>query len=94
MEKIFKFFGAVLFASIFLVSCKLSTDELAKEVEKNMSESQQFKENSIKIKSLILTNKSGNEYDGVLYTAEPNGEFTYKVEVIYDGDNMTWEINE
>ncbi len=36
MEKIFKFFGALLFVSILLVSCKLSTDELAKEVEKNM----------------------------------------------------------
>jgi hypothetical protein len=61
---------------------------------KNMKESEQFKNNSIKIKSLILTKKSGNEYNGVLETSEPNGEFKYTVEVIYDGNNMTWKIVE
>ncbi len=89
-----KLLFAVLFAVISLVSCKLSTEDLTKEVKKSMTESKQFKENSIKINSLILTKKSGNEYDGVLQTTEPNGEFTYKVAVVYDGNNMTWEIKE
>jgi hypothetical protein len=70
----------------------LSTNDLAKEVEKSMKESEQFKTKSIAIKSLILTKKLGNEYSGVLETSEPNGAFTYSVEVIYDGNNMTWKI--
>ena len=59
-----------------------------------MLESKQFKENSIKINSLILTKKSGNDYTGVLETSEPNGVFTYKVAVTYDGTNMTWETKQ
>jgi hypothetical protein len=41
-----------------------------------------------------LTKKSGNEYNGIFETTEPNGAFTYSVEVIYDGNNMTWKIIE
>ncbi len=81
-------------ASFITTSCSLSTNDLAKEVEKSMKESDQFKTNSITIKSLILTKKPINEYNGVLETTEPNGPFTYTVEVVYDGDNMTWKINE
>jgi hypothetical protein len=94
MKKITTIFTSILFASFLFTSCSLSTNELAKEVEKSMKESEQFKTNSITIKSLILTKKSGNEYNGVLQTSEPNGQFTYTVEVIYDGDNMTWKIIE
>ncbi len=88
------FFCSMFIAAILITSCGLSTDDLAKEVKKSMIESEQFKNNSIKIKSLILTKKSGNEYNGVLETSEPNGNFTYTVEVIYDGNNMTWKIVE
>jgi hypothetical protein len=94
MKKIIRFFTVLIFASIIFTSCSLSTNDLAKEVEKNMLESEQFKTNSIKIKSLILTKKSGNEYDGILETLEPNGNYTYSVEVIYDGENFTWKIVE
>jgi hypothetical protein len=94
MKKIFAFFTVFLFTSIILFSCGLSTDQLAKEVEKSMKENDQFRSNSINIKSLILSKKSGNEYNGVLKTSEPNGEFTYSVEVIYDGKNFTWRIIE
>ena len=94
MKKIIGFFVAILFTSIVLTSCSLSTNVLAKEVEKNMKESEQFKANSISVKSLILTKKSGNEYNGVLETSEPNGAYKYAVEVIYDGTNFTWKIIE
>jgi hypothetical protein len=94
MKKLITIFCSMLIAAVLITSCSLSTNDLAKEVEKNMKESEQFKSNSIKIKSLILTKKSGNEYNGVLETTEPNGEFTYTVEVIYDGNNMTWKIVE
>lgn len=94
MKKIIRLFVVVFFTTITLISCSLSTDELTKEVIKSMNETDDFKSNSIKINSLILTKKSGNEYNGVLETSEPNGNFTYSVEVIYDGDNMTWRIIE
>jgi hypothetical protein len=94
MSKKIRLFVSIILVSIFFVSCGLSTDDLAKEVEKSMKETEQFKSGSIKIKNLILTKKSGNEYNGVLDTSEPNGEFTYNVEVIYDGENMTWKIIE
>jgi hypothetical protein len=57
-----------------------------------MASSEQFKTNNIKINSLILTKKSGNDYNGVLTTSEPNGKFSYTVDVTYDGDNFTWKI--
>jgi hypothetical protein len=94
MKKIIRFFALMIFASIIITSCSLSTNDLTKEVEKSMKESEQFKTNSITIKSLILTKKSGNEYIGTLETTEPYGAFTYSVEVIYDGNNMAWKIIE
>ena len=61
MQKVISFLAASLFSAIFITSCGLSTDQLAKEVEKNMKEDKQFKNNSIQIKSFILTKKSGND---------------------------------
>lgn len=40
----------------------------------------------------MLVEKGNNEYSGVLETTETNGEFTYTVKVIYDGETFTWEI--
>jgi hypothetical protein len=94
MRKIYRFLFAIILVLTLLTSCRLSVDELTNEVEKSMRSSEDFKVNSIKIKSLILTKKAGNEYSGVLDTSEPNGDFTYSVEVIYDGTNMTWRIIE
>ena len=85
---------SVIIGAVLITSCKMSTNDLAKEVEQSMKESEQFQEGSFRIKSLILTKKSGNEYNGILETSEPDGDFTYSVEVIYDGDNMTWEIKD
>jgi hypothetical protein len=41
---------------------------------------------------LTLTHRGGNDYDGVLQTIEPNGEFTYPVEVTFDGKEFAWKI--
>ena len=92
MKQLIKLLTAIIFTSVIATSCSLSTNDLAAEVEKDMKENEHFKTNSVKIKSLILTKKSGNEYNGVLETQEPGGTFTYVVEVIYDGNNMTWRI--
>jgi len=94
MRKYIRAYAMILLTSLILVSCSLSTNELAEEVKSSMRETTQFKENSIQINSLILTKKSGNEYSGILETSEPNGEFTYSVEVIYDGENMNWKVVE
>ena len=78
---------------VFLFSCKLSTDELADEVKISMNET--WKEagiTGIKIESFMLTHKGGNEYSGILETDEDGESFTYSVDVIYDGENMQWEI--
>lgn len=82
--------GLLIFAVIFLVACSMSTEDLAEEVKANME--QNFKGENIQIESLILTKKGGNEYKGILTTKEPGGNFSYTVEVIYDGDYITWEV--
>ena len=81
---------------LFIISsCSLSTDELAEEVKMSMEETWE-KEGitGMKIESFILTHKEGNEYSGILETTEDGESFKYTVQVIYDGDNMNWEIIE
>lgn len=93
MKMIFKKIKGIAIATLIallVAGCSLSTEELAVEVQKSMEE--KFEPENINIESLILTEKGGNVYSGILETKEPNGEFTYTVEVIYDGENMTWEI--
>lgn len=92
MKKLLTILGAVFITLTVITSCSMSTEELSNQVITSMKENEQFKSNSIKIKSLVLTKKAGNEYSGVLETNEPNGNFTYTIEVIYDGENMTWKI--
>ena len=89
MKKL-KIFLATILIAIAAASCSLSTEDLATEVQKSMEV--KFKPEEINITSFVLTKKGGNEYSGVLDTKEPNGEFTYIVQVIYDGENMTWEV--
>jgi len=76
---------------MLLTACSVSTEDLAKDVQASMEE--KFKGENITIKSFMLTHKGGNEYKGILETKEPNGEFVYSVEVIYDGKAFSWEIN-
>lgn len=84
---------ALILMLFFITSCGLSTNELAEEVKISMTET--FKNEGvtgIKIESLILTHKGGNEYTGILETNEEGEKFKYTVQVIYDGENMQWEI--
>ncbi|MFN5331885.1 MAG: hypothetical protein ACK5BR_07635 [Bacteroidota bacterium] len=85
----------ILCLTVSLSSCKLSTEELAKEVQVSMEETWD-KEGvtGISIQSFTLTHKSGNEYSGILETLEDGESMKYTVEVIYDGENMQWEIVE
>ena len=75
-------------------SGRLSTEELSVEVKKSMEEYFAQNEMEVEITSLVVTHKSENEYKGIVSTVEPEGNFDYAVEIIYDGENMTWEILE
>jgi hypothetical protein len=92
-----KIFLVNMFLGILFIisSCSLSTDELAEEVKMSMEETWE-KEGitGMKIESFMLTHKGGNEYSGILETIEDGESFKYTVQVIYDGDNMNWEIIE
>jgi hypothetical protein len=46
------------------------------------------------VRNTNRVDKEGNEYSGILETIEDGESFKYTVQVIYDGDNMTWEIIE
>ena len=79
-----------LVVTAFAFGCSLSTEDLAVQVQADMEKT--LSDSGIKVKSFILTKKGGNEYKGILETIEPLGEFTYSVEVIYDGKMFTWEV--
>ena len=88
---------APIFALLILTACgdqRMDTDELAEKVKSSMASSSEFESSGISVKSLIITrsDSESNIYKGILKTSEPNGEFTYSVDVTYDGNNMTWEI--
>jgi len=103
-----------LFALI-LISCeqRISTEELAREIERDIIE--HFAENSdvtkVELLEFTLVHKGGNEYKGIAdviienpftdvfgsdFSEEEkkslNMEYTYVVEVIYDGETYTWEM--
>ena len=97
MKKIIKNLSKGLFILMlfFATSCSLSTNELAEEVKVSMNETWE-KEGitGIKIESFFLTHKGGNECSGILEANEEGEKFKYTVKVIYDGENMQWEIIE
>tara|TARA_Y100000589_G_scaffold162041_1_gene153965 strand:- start:31181 stop:31669 length:489 start_codon:yes stop_codon:yes gene_type:complete len=72
----------------------MSTNQLAKEVQQNIKES--WEEANIfdefKITDLLLANKSGNEYSGILEFDAEGESFKVDIEVIYDGDTFKWNI--
>ena len=59
-----------------------------------MGDGGNYKEKNIKIDTFLLTRESNdsNRYKGIMKTTEPNGNFTYTVDVTYDGEAFTWEV--
>ena len=85
----------VILMLLFSTSCSLSTNDLAKEVQISIQETWKNEGvEGVKIESFLLTHKGGNEYSGILETNEEGEKFKYTVQVIYDGENMQWEIIE
>lgn len=91
MNRLRKLSAAVLIA-IATTACSVSTESLTQQVRSKLEET--YKAKGIQIKSFLLTKKGGNEYTGVLETQEPSGAFTYKVEVVCDGKNITWQVKQ
>ncbi|MDC3063695.1 hypothetical protein OA253_03680 [Alphaproteobacteria bacterium] len=88
---------SIILFIFFLSSCedRLSTSELTEQVKEHMmGDGGNYKEKNIKIDTFLLTRESNdsNKYKGIMKTTEPNGNFTYTVDVTYDGETFTWEV--
>ena len=72
--------------------CSLGINQLTSEVQQDIQNTYNQEQLGIKVTSLVLTHEEGNYYAGVLETSEPDGEYVYNVEVIYDGNSFIWEV--
>ena len=98
MNKLKLIFVSLLIAvAIICSSCRLSTDELAKQVQSNMIETFQ-KEGMYLIitEPLMLVHKGGNVYSGLMtvYDDEDDEMLKLSVSVVYDGKTFVWEVVE
>lgn len=87
----------IYFLLIFsLISCRLSTDKLADKVKQDIKDSWTIKGlyKNLEIYNLVLVHKISNEYVGILTTKQDNITFDYDIDVVYDGSNMVWKINQ
>lgn len=81
---------AIVIMAIFLSACSVSTEQVAADVRASIE--RKFSGKGMTIKNFTLTKKTESEYVGILETQEPNGSFTYKVQVISDGKTHNWQI--
>lgn len=89
----------IIFAAMLFNACSVSvtpsTEQLAEEAKKSMSESPEFKDKGISVKEFTLTPTEGNKYEGHLTTLnEANEEMEYKVDVTYEDGKLIWKIVE
>ena len=72
---------------------KMTKERLKREVQSSMEEKFRSEGLRIKIIDFSLIHEVGNVYSGLLEANEPFGDFTYTVKVVYDGEQIQWEIN-
>ncbi len=86
----------------FVFACGLSNAELERQIWDNMEETLRKTSGfeDAEIVDFGLVHKGGNEYVGMLtlkqrniFTNEMN-EMTYDVDIIYDGENIQWQIQD
>ena len=82
----------ILILSISFNSCSIGVNQLTNEVEEDIQQTYNEENLGIIVNSLILTHEEGNYYIGILETSEPEGEFSYNVDVVYDGNSFVWEV--
>ena len=83
----------LILSGAMLVSCKVSTSELAKQVQEHMVET--FAENGTTVrvtKDLQLVKKSNNEYSGLMTISAGGQTQQVSVDVVYDGKSFSWVI--
>jgi hypothetical protein len=84
---------AFVLSCSMLVSCKLSTEDLAKQVQESMIET--WEENGIDLKvtkDLLLIKKNDTEYSGLVTLSAEGETEQVTVNVIYDGKSFSWKI--
>ncbi len=81
-------------AGLFLGWQRLSVDELRDQVSTSIQSTwgSNPATQSIRLKSLSLIHRNGNEYSGLLVADVSGKEEQHSVDVTYDGKNLMWKI--
>ena len=83
----------LILSGAMLVSCKLSTSELAKQVQEHMVDT--WAESGINARvtrDLQLVKKGNNEYSGLMTISTGGQTQQISVSVVYDGKSFSWMI--
>jgi len=82
------------FAAPFLGWERLSDDDLRDQVVASIKEkwSETAATRDLRVKSLTLVRRAGNEYSGILTADNLGREEQYSVDVTYDGKNFMWKL--
>ena len=88
MKKLF----LIAIIAFSLHSCRMGVNRLTYEVQEDIQQTYNEENLGIIVNSLILTHEEGNSYTGILETSEPDGDFSYYVDVVYDGNSFIWEV--
>ena len=104
MKKYLTLIVVIILPFICGCSSKLSTEELAKEVQKNIIDELPELRPDVEftvIKDLILVKQNETEYKGVITLLENHifesgitASHTYIVNVTYDGKSFIWKISQ
>ena len=86
---------AIIGLVAFSLGCggRFSTEELQTQVKQSMEEeyAKDPQTKHIKVKSLLLTHKGGNEYTGVAQLEGGGEKANLTVNVTYDGNSFMWK---
>ena len=94
--------AVIILPFIYSCSSKLSTEELAKQVQEQIIEYTEELDGEFTVtKDLILAKQNETEYIGAITILEKNtlgleniSSQTYLVNVIYDGKHFVWKISQ
>ena len=90
----------IITLSMIIISCSsaLSTEDLTKElgpeIVQHICAEFDINESNVKMKQFSLVHEEGNKYSGIMNTEYDGYSQTFDIEVIYDGENYTfqWEL--
>jgi len=74
-----------------LLSCRISTEELARQVQEAMVERWVGEGRDIRVvNGLVLVSRGGNDHTGLITLSYWGESFDLEVEVVFDGRNFIW----